>query len=143
MNPKGQYIVTLGADVGGKDAHVGTHKHVLEFRNLLRKECQGDYGSTVVEFAFVLRIDGSVQIWGKSGVDNVELQEKNTVATADIFIPRDVWDAENPTKFRGFLATEIRNAVAEISVCAHKQKISMAADQLSADIEKAIEKFLP
>lgn len=143
MNHKNRDIVTLGADVGGKDALIGTHEHVLELRKLLRQQCQGDYSSAIVEFAFVLRIDGSVQSWGKSGVEVVELQEKNTVATADIFVPREVWDTEDPAKFRCFLAKELRNAVVGISVRAREQKIPMETDRLNADIETAIEKFLP
>ena len=59
MDLGGSDIVTLGADVGGKDAHIGTHEYILEFRKLLRQECQGDYGNGngIVEFALVLRID--------------------------------------------------------------------------------------
>jgi hypothetical protein len=134
--------VSLGVDVGGKDAHAATSVPCAALRGLLEQECQGPYGSTFDEFALVLRIDGSVQSWGKSGVDNVRLQRKARYATADVFVPAKIWSAGDSSTLRQFFSTGVESAIGAIADRARKEKDSVEADRLIADVKRATTKFL-
>lgn len=142
MSAENLESITLGADVGGKDAHTATHEHVLILRKLLRQECQGPYSQTIKQIAIVLRIDGSVQAWGKSGVETVAIQRKNTFATADIFVPREAWSTANSQELRHFLADGVKTAIERISKSAQDRGISLSHEGLQHDVGSAIDKFL-
>lgn len=142
MSSEVQDVVTLGADVGGKDAHAATHEHIIVLRKLLRQECSGPYSTTIKEFALVLRIDGEVQSWGKSGVEGVALRKNNSFATADIFVPRNVWAGDSSHNLRSFLADEVMNAVAKIGRCSQSKKVDLSIDRLSYDVDTAVRQFL-
>lgn len=141
MNTENRDVITLGADVGGKDAHIATHEHVLALRNFLRQECMGPYSDTIQEFALVLRIDGSVQSWGKVGIDNIAFKKRKSYITADIFMPQEVWITQDVVSLRDFLGTEVKKAMLMIGEYAKKQKVSISLDVLSCDLDRAIEKF--
>lgn len=134
MNSAARTLVTLGADVGGKDAHGATHEHVLSLRRLLQQKCVGPYGATVKEFALVLRIDGSVQAWGKSGADNAAFQRKGTFATVDIFVPVSAWSSRDATKIRQVLVSGVVGAIEMLAELSERKKIDIAIDRLRQDI---------
>lgn len=133
--------VSLGADVGGKDAHAATSEVCMALRQALSKVCRGPYGPAFVEFALVARIDGSVQSWGKSGVDNVRLRRKSRYATADIFVPQSVW-AEGPRPLGAFLATNIAAAIQAIIDRAEGAGDSIESTRLVQDVKKATQQFV-
>jgi|GEM_PF-5337029 len=89
-------LITLGADVGGKDAFNATHQHILALRNLLRKIDTSTTNGALKEIALVLRVDGSVQAWGKRGVDNISFLKKKSFVTVDIFVTTDIWLEGDP-----------------------------------------------
>jgi hypothetical protein len=134
-------LVTLGADVGGKDAHNATKEHYMALRRALAAKCAGPYGQTFDEFALVLRIDGSVQSWKKRGVDNVRLQRKFRYATADIFVPTQIWKGKAPKVLRAFLANEVEAAIRAITERAKKLKVDIDDVKLLADVRRAISRF--
>jgi len=141
MSDTSRAFVTLGADVGGKDAHDATHAHILAFRRLLADTCRGPYSETIKEIALVLRIDGSVHTWGKRGIEGVALQKRSTLATADIYVSRDVWESLDFLAFRRFLASGIKAAIAEIAECARHQGIDLLREDLERDVYGAALKF--
>lgn len=133
--------VTLGADVGGKDADAATNADVLALRRCLEAECRGPYGKGFDEFALVLRIDGSVQAWDKRGVGNVRLQRHLRYATADIFVPRSSWSAERTGTFRTYIVEGVTAAIGEIVARALRAGDDIAADALCRDVATAITRF--
>lgn len=133
--------VTLGADVGGKDAHDATHAHILAFRRLLDDACRGPYSETIKEIALVLRIDGSIQAWGKRGVEHVALQRRRTFATADIYVTRDAWASHDGQALRLVLASGVKAAICEIAECARLQSVDLLREELERDVLKATQKF--
>jgi hypothetical protein len=141
MSDASRPFVSLGADVGGKDAHDATHAHVLAFRRLLADVCRGPYGKTIKEIALVLRIDGSIQAWGRRGVEGVALQKKRTFATADIYVPREVWASEDRRALRSFLASGVKAAVAAITEAARDQGVDLFREALERDVNMAALKF--
>lgn len=135
-------VVTLGADVGGKDAHEATHAHVLAFRRLLADACQGPYSETIKEIALVLRIDGSVQAWGKRGVEGIALQKKRTFATADIYITQDAWTSHDASALRHLLASEVEAAISAIAEYATHQGVNLLRENLERDVHRATQQFV-
>lgn len=137
MSEMSHAFITLGADVGGKDAHEATHAHILAFRRLLADTCRGPYSVTIKEIALVLRVDGSVQAWGQRGVDGVALQRRRTFATADIYVPREVWASPDPASFASFLTSEVKTAIAEIAKIASHQGVDLMYEELERDVDDA------
>lgn len=137
----GNESITLGADVGGKDAHLATHEHILALRKLLRQDCHGVYSYAIKEFALVLRVDGEIQAWGKSGVDGVKMGKKNSFVTADIFVPKEVW-SESAHGFREFIASGFQVAIEEIIKYAQGRGVDLSAEILRRDVGVALEKYL-
>lgn len=131
--------VTLGADVGGKDAHAATAEACMTLRQSLARECRGPYGNSIAEFALIARIDGAVQSWGRCGVDNVRIQRKSGYATADIFVPKEVW-LRGAEPFRAFLTENIQAALQAIIDRSEKAKHDVEADRLMADVRRALER---
>jgi hypothetical protein len=132
--------LTLGADVGGPDAHVATHEHILALRKGLQQDCGSSYSEVLSKIHLVLRIDGSVQSWGKSGVDHVFVRPAFGYATADVFVPAAEW--ETPARFRQFVGDGVRAAVVEIGDRAARRKQPLALARLTEDVDRAVIRFL-
>jgi hypothetical protein len=141
MSDTSRAFVTLGADVGGRDADDATNAHVLAFRKLLADACRGSYSETIEEIALVLRIDGSVQAWGKRGVEGVALRRKGAFATADIYVPKDVWATDDLLAFRRYLASSVHAAIVEIAERAKHRGVHLLLDDLERDVHGAALKF--
>ncbi|WP_271008961.1 hypothetical protein [Paucibacter sp. B51] len=141
MSETSKTVITLGADVGGKDAHEATHAHILAFRRLLSERCTGPYSNTIKEIALVLRIDGAIQSWGKQGVEGVALQKKNSFATADIYVPRESWASVDGGVFRSFLAVAVKEAICAVAGCASGKGVDLNAADLDRDVAAAALSF--
>lgn len=142
MNSGNHEMVTLGADVGGKDAHIATHSHVLFFRRLLQQKCIGPYGGIVKEFALVLRIDGSVQAWGKRGIENATFRQKNSVVTVDIYVPINEWLGRDAIHIRNVIAAGVTDAIETVAKLAERKKIDISINSLRRDVNAAEKDFL-
>ena len=90
----------------------------------------------------MLRIDGSVQAWGKRGVEGVALRRKGAFATADIYVSRDVWASDDLPAFKRFLASEVKEAIAAIAERASHRSVSLLRDDLERDVHRAALKFI-
>ncbi|HET6159115.1 MAG TPA: hypothetical protein VFE34_12265 [Dongiaceae bacterium] len=135
-------VITLGAQMGGKDADAATDVDILALRRLLEQECPGPYSSAFNEFALVLRVDGSIDSWGRRGVDHVRLQRKLRYATADIYVPMSAWNTREVGAFRGFLAAEVESAIRVIGERVRKAKIAIDSERLLHDVQRATAQFL-
>lgn len=135
-------FVTLGADVGGKDAFNVTNQHVLALRSLLRQKCSKASGGFLKEIALVLRVDGSVQAWGKSGVDNISLQKKKAFVTADIFVPVDVWSTGDASSIRRFLMDQVRCAIRFVIEDVNRQGVALDGKALEDALESVRQLYL-
>lgn len=142
MNSETRDLVSLGADVGGNEAHEATNASVLALRRLLRKKCKGPYSASIQEFALVLRIDGSVQSWGKSGAENAAFRQKNTYATVDIYVPISEWSDHNAAHIRKVLASGVIDAIERLVELAQRKKIDIEINDLRRDVGAAAKEFL-
>lgn len=121
--------------MGGKDAHLATHCHILMLRKLLIEACCGFYGDRVNEIALVLRIDGSVQSWHKSGVENLKFLRKNSYITADIYVPSAVWLSGSDADIVRFFASAIICSLRLIKNHVKVKNIDLKIDLLIHDVE--------
>lgn len=135
-------FVTLGADVGGKDAFDATNQHVLVLRNLLRQECLAVPREGINEIALVLRIDGSVQAWGESGVGKVSFQKKRAFVTADIFVSIDVWSTGDASNIRRFLVEQVLCAIQLIVDELDRKGIALDGKVFQYALEKVRQLYL-
>jgi len=142
MSSEARDVVSLGADVGGRDAHGATHEHILSLRRLLRQKCKASYSSIIKEFALILRVDGAMQAWGKRGVENVAFQRKRGIVTADIFVSIDEWSSSDASRIRMSLALGVRDAIEKVAEFVQRKKIDLAVDNLRLDVGAAIDEFL-
>lgn len=135
-------FITLGADVGGKDAFGATNQHILELRGLLRQISSSAFGCTLKEIALVLRVDGSVQAWGKNGVDNIYFQKKKAFVTADIFVSADVWMTGDSSRIRQFLLDQVACAIRLVVENVNQQGVSLNEVDLIEAIEEVRRQYL-
>jgi hypothetical protein len=142
MPPKTHNSITLGAQMGGEDAAAATNEHILAFRRLIDQSCRGFYSNTIREFGIVLRIDGSLDRWNKMGVENAAIRQRGSHATADIFVPSEVWSCGNPKAFRQFLALEFEKTIYEIGKIAKRREIEFSLEGLIHDVNSAVEDYL-
>ena len=134
-------FITLGADVGGRDADAATGPHLMKLRRLLAEECEGPYGKSLAEIALVLRIDGSIQSWKRSDVSNVRLQKKARYATADIFMPATVWKNGNALEIREFMLSGVQTAIQAILERARKAKLDLNGEKIIQDLQRVAKAY--
>lgn len=132
--------ITLGADVGGKDAYEATRKSVQSLRRLLALECIGPYSAKIDECALVLRIDGEVQSLGRRGTHGIVLSERRRRVTADIYVPSTEWSGSG-TNFAEFLADEVTQALSAICAKAKTRWSDFDSGRMTADVERAVSAF--
>jgi len=142
MSNDSKDFVTLGAQMGGNDAFEATHATILSLRRILAHRCRSLYSESIKEIALVLRIDGKLDSWGKSGVEAVFLRQKAGYATADIYVPREAWANDDPRVFRVFLASMVQEAVAKVVERFSDRGVPIAGRELLADVEAAAQEFL-
>lgn len=134
--------VTLGAQVGGRDADEAMRPHYLPLRQLLAVACVGPYSAILREIALVLRIDGSLDQWERRGVALVRMQRKGGYATADIFVPVPVWRDGDDRAIRAFLAEHTRAAIRQIIERARGAGIPIEAERLLGDVSLATHRYV-
>lgn len=132
--------ITLGADVGGKDAHEATRISIHTLRRLLALECIGPYSAKIDEYALVLRIDGEVQSWGRRGTHGIILSERWRRVTTDIYVPSTEWSGSG-TNFAEFLADEVTKALSAICAKAKTKWSDFDPGRMTVDVARAIDAF--
>ncbi len=114
----------------------------MPLRFLLRDACKGPYSDTIKTFDFVLRIDGDICYWNRSGFGYVYVRPAMGYATADIFVPREVWEPRDGRQIRAYLATNLRGAMVVILDRMEKKKIAVDRTRLLANVDSALQGFL-
>jgi len=132
--------VTFGVQAGDKEAHTAARPVFMRLRLLLREKCNGDYGEELKELAFVLRVDGEIDHWEKTGCDNLRVTKKGD-ATIDIFMPIEAWQRKSYEDIRDFLAAHARDGFAQMLKGLLKKGFAFESAKLVADFELAMLRF--
>lgn len=135
------FKVTLGVQSGDSISGNTVEPYFMGLRRLLRDKCSHDYGSVIKEFAFVLRIDGSIHHWEKQGCDYLRLQKKSGYATVDVFMPLEVWQGADDKKLKEFFVTQFSEGFRLMLERTLKAGIAIDDKKLRADFNLAIEEF--
>jgi hypothetical protein len=75
-------------------------------------------------------------------VENAAIRQRGSVATADIFVPSEIWSCGNPHVFRQFLASEFEKAIYEIGKIAKRREIEFSLEGLIHDVNSAARDYL-
>jgi hypothetical protein len=137
MNAEHKSYVTFGVQAGGKEADAAVEPAYMRLRKLLAEKCARGYGPGLIDFGFVLRIDGNVWHWEKRGCANLRVTKKGD-ATIDIFMPTSIWKGESYENIRDFLAVQTREGFALMLQKAIKKGIEFDHQSLLNDFESAL-----
>ena len=133
---------TLGVQAGDKAADAVVRPHYMQLRKLFASLMAGSYSRDVVEFAPVLRVDGSLWHWGREGVDNVRVSKKTAHATADIFVPISMWKENDAGGLRRYLGGQIAVAYELIAERIASARLDCDKERLQKDIALVVKEFL-
>jgi hypothetical protein len=114
---------------------------VLLYR-ALTEHLTSSHCSAIDEIALVLRVDGSLTVYGDEGVARVRFTKARRYITADIQIPRSVWLEMSRVELRTYLVTQIKAAISACLSRLRAAKCVVATDQLDAEIEAATKAYL-
>lgn len=134
--------VTLGVQAGDPKANDAVTPHYQELRRLLAAQCAKSYGADFIEFAPVLRIDGDIWHWNKSGFDNVRINKKSKIATFDVYLAIEAWKDQPAEIIRRHIIEGVHGGMREIVDKAQKQKLDIHSCELLADIDQVTKLFL-
>lgn len=131
--------ITIGAQMGDRDADTAVCPSFMRLSKLFTKHCSRGYGDTFKYFGFVLRIDGAISYWEKSGCDKLR-GRRSGEATIDVYMPIPVWKA-GPLSIQKYLEVEIRNGFFLMLEKLIKLGVVLDKDNLIADFEVAMAEF--
>jgi hypothetical protein len=134
--------VSIGAHIGGKDAYAVVKVPNQKLKNLIHQYCLGPYSNSLTEFGLVLRIDGALDAWGKTGVENIKLLGKKTRVQAEVYIPRSAWDGSSDIPYSKYICAVVRGAISDCVDHVEKRGVNVTRQELFSDLDKAIEEFL-
>jgi hypothetical protein len=135
------FEITLGVQAGDSISGNTVEPYFMSLRRLLREKCNHVYGSVIKEFAFVLRIDGSIYHWEKYGCDYLRLQKKSGYVTVDVFMPLEVWHGAEDEKLKEFFITQFSEGFRLMLERTLKAGLIINDKKLTADFNSAIEEF--
>ncbi|MBZ0154545.1 MAG: hypothetical protein K8J09_23700 [Planctomycetes bacterium] len=101
--------IDVAAEFGGRDAAQAVLPHFRALKSALKGRAFG--GFPFAKFGFILRVDGEVRSYGKSGVGNIEVNKDGGYVSVDIGITRADWVGEDPAALSAFVAREISASV--------------------------------
>jgi hypothetical protein len=134
-------FITFGVDAGGSAAGSTCEPFFMALRKSLARNTQKAYGEIIKEFAFVLRIDGDIGYWKKTGCDYLRVTPKHGYATVDIFMSEEIWRDGDGGKIRDYLAEHAETGFNMMLNRVKQKKIPLDAELLTSDFERAIGEF--
>lgn len=131
--------VTLGVQSSGDDNR--TQEHVLAFRKLLGRFCEGPYTDDIDEFALILRIGGSMQEFAE-GCDRIRRNRKRKYITVDIGFPSDRWRGRPDKYIREALSEAVETGLLCCVMRLERDKAAIDKDRLLSEFSRAKSAFL-
>jgi hypothetical protein len=136
-----QSYISLGVQAGDEKADNIIKPFYMRLRKLFLDKCSRGYGEKLKELAFVLRIDGAIWHWEKSGCDNLRVK-KSGEATIDIYMPIEIWTQSNNKLIQQFLLDEIKNGFSLMIERLVFKGVPFEKESLIADFESAMSSFV-
>ena len=133
-------IISIGAQSGGSDDG-GLGELKIDLWKLLLQHCRESHCPNISHYALALRIGGEFGDFGEEGVAMVRRNKKERFISAEIIIPKSVWQPKTPNQLRDYLAVEMRNALRKCVTRLQKDKEQVNEIRLLRDIDAAVEEF--
>lgn len=140
MKQSNETYITFGVQAGDKQGNDIVSPFYLKLRKNLAEKCSNGYGNGLKELAFILRIDGALWHWDKSGCSNLRANKKGE-ASVDIYMPVDIWKPGDKERIKHFLITETKNGFYMMIDKLTKLNISFNAELLIQDFNQAMDSF--
>lgn len=134
--------ITVGAQMGDKRASNAVTPHFMALKQSFNQFCAGPYSSEVAEFALVLRVDGDIWHWNRSGCDRMRRSKKDRYITIDIYVPKERWDGVGDIEVRRYLVATAEEALQKMLDKLRRDKAPIEADALLTDLAKAKKHYL-
>jgi hypothetical protein len=132
---------SLGAQVGGFTSNEATAQE-QELRNLIN-DWKGDYSRDIKEFAFVLRIDGSIhtytEMWNIVGAQKAK--RKRDWVVVEIGIPERWWREAQFGSYKKRLAIEVEKELVSMIDLLRRNRRHINAEALLDDWAKVKSKY--
>jgi len=133
---------SLGAQIGGPDAAAATRGSIGKLRQVLLHYCRGPYSDAIDEIALILRVDGKIQHWERSGVGKVFVRKKGKYIEAEIFVPRGIWEGNDEENISKYLACNVMEATKLVIGALERAAVSADYKKICMDIELCIDEYL-
>jgi hypothetical protein len=134
---------SLGAQTGGPDSRSEANAQEQQLRNMFN-QWKGNYSDDIREFAFILRIDGSIHVytemWGIYGAQKAK--RKRDWIEVEIGIPKEWWAEAVTGKYKLWLTGEIERGFVSIIDALRAKKRDIKAEKLLGDWNKIKSDFL-
>jgi hypothetical protein len=134
---------SLGAQIGGPDRPEAVGREDQRLRNAFNK-WKGQYTETVREFAFLLRVDGSLnrytEEWKIPGAQPAK--RKRDWIEVEIGVPQSWWEAEGVEGYRGHLTQAIDDGFHSMIAVFQRNKHEIDGEALLKDWERIKREFL-
>lgn len=132
--------VTLGVQAGDPEADAAVKPYYMELRSKFSSHCRREYGRGFKELGIVLRIDGRLWHWKKSGCANLRVTKDGDISI-DVFMPKGTWQESDGRSIRAFLATETSNAARMAIERLKEKRVDFRASEFESDVMSAIAEF--
>lgn len=127
--------ITFGAQFGDQLSYDIIHPHLKDIQKLLQEHCQGSYAKEVIEFGFVLRVDGDLWHWDKEGCERLRRSFKEKYITLDVMMPKKRWEKQDATAIREFLMNNVEEAFRLCVQRLEKDKVKVEKEKLMQDLQ--------
>lgn len=134
--------ITVGAQMGDKRASNAVTPHFMALKQSFNQFCAGPYSSEVAEFALVLRVDGDIWHWNRSGCDRMRRSIKDRYITIDIYVPKERWDGVSDIEVRRYLVATAEEALQKMLDKLRRDKAPVEEDRLMTDLAEAKKHYL-
>jgi len=138
----GRDTISLGVQAGDRDADAAMERFYMPLRKLLAERCIGPYCSEVDEFAFVLRIDGTLWYWNFEGCDKLRLSRRDRYVTIDIGMSMERWKSSDQVAIAKYLVDCVESGLRLMVDKLKRSKLDVRDDQLFRDFNVVKQEFL-
>ncbi len=125
---------SLGAQIGGPDAPPYLLNQQQQLRDAFN-QWTGAYCSAIREFAFILRVDGSLdrytELWNIRGAQAA--RRKRDWVEVEIGVPEDWWKADKGKTFKNHLVEAVETGLQSMIELLHRNKHTVDKQALLKD----------
>jgi len=128
-------IIDFSAQFGGRDAAAAVLPHFKKLKSAAKGIYLSDF--PFPKLAFILRVDGDVNQYGASGIDNMDIDAKRKYLSFDIVITR-----QDREEIHSKIVSGLKESIDLIDkACVQKKIGDFNRDSLKSSINSLCEKY--